>query len=418
MRKIKNITLWAIVGVIAVSGAIFGVRKFLLSGGVDYAEPVVPDALVIPEPVLKFGVPVDSFIIQEDAVRNRESLSDILHRYGITQAAIATIASDSVFNVRRLLAGHNYFAFLNGDSTLAYFIYEIDKVDYVMYHFGDSVWSTRHQKPVDRRQLTASGTISSSLWNAMKDNGLNPQLALDMSDIYAWAIDFFGIQKDDSFRVIYEESFVDSVSTNNINILACLFEHAGTAYFAFPFEQDSVVSYYDHNGQSLKKAFLKAPLQYSRISSFFSNSRYHPVLKYYRPHHGIDYAAPAGTPVVSIGDGLVVAKAYQAGGGGNYLKIKHNSVYMTSYMHLRGFAKGIAVGTRVRQGQEIGYVGSTGLATGPHLDFRVYRDGKPINPLKLESPPVEPVSEANMPQFTALRDSLTTLLKNIEIITQ
>ena len=184
-------------------------------------------------------------------------------------------------------------------------------------------------------------------------------------------------------------------------------------FYAFRFEQDSVMSYYDEQGKSLKKAFLKAPLKFSRISSRFSHSRFHPVLKISRPHHGIDYAAPIGTPVVSIGDGVVTKKSYQANGGGNYLYIKHNSVYTTCYMHLNKYEKGIAPGVRVRQGQVIGYVGKTGLASGPHLDFRVFRNGSPMDPLKVEAPPVEPVHEHLMPEFTSLKDSMMRELQKI-----
>ena len=167
------------------------------------------------------------------------------------------------------------------------------------------------------------------------------------------------------------------------------------------------------DGNSLQKTFLKAPLRYSRISSGFSNNRFHPVLKRYRAHHGVDYAAPTGTPVHTVGDGVVVKKAYQKNGGGNYVTIKHNSVYTTTYMHLSKFAKGIKVGTRVKQGETIGYVGATGLATGPHLDYRVYKNGTPINPLKMVSPPKEPISAASMPRFTHVRDSLVQLLRQL-----
>ena len=187
----------------------------------------------------------------------------------------------------------------------------------------------------------------------------------------------------------------------------------GRDYFAIPFEQDGKLTFFDENGNSLQKSFLKAPLTYSRISSGFSNNRYHPVLKRYRAHHGVDYAAPTGTPVKTIGDGVVVKKAYQANGGGNYVTIKHNSVYTTTYMHLSKFAKGIQPGKRVQQGDVIGYVGSTGLATGPHLDFRVYQNGSPINPLKMNSPPKEPVSKENMPQYIQVKDSLVNILRQI-----
>jgi murein DD-endopeptidase MepM/ murein hydrolase activator NlpD len=205
--------------------------------------------------------------------------------------------------------------------------------------------------------------------------------------------------------VIYEDLVVEGRSIGIGNILAALFHHEDRDYYAFYFVQDSIGDYFDEQSNSLRREFLKAPLKFSRISSRFSNSRYHPVLKIRRPHHGVDYAAPTGTPVQTIGDGKVIEMAYQKGGGGKYLKIKHNSVYTTTYMHLQGFAKGIREGVRVKQGDVIGYVGSTGLSTGPHLDFRVYKNGSAVDPLKMESPPAEPVKAIYRPQY----DSVKTL---------
>ena len=375
------------------------------------------DTALIPEPVLRYGLPIDSFIIEEATVKRNQNLSDILVQKNISYQTIDEIAKKSkpIFDVRRLKYRNPYYFFLKKDSlqTPAYFVYDIDDTNYVIYQFQDSIHVYKGEKPVVRKLRKVSGTIESSLWNAMVDNDIDPVLAIDLSEIYAWSIDFFGIQKGDQFRVIYDEDFVDSTSIGIGQIYACQFRHADEDFYAFRFEQDSSFSYFDNQGKSLKKAFLKAPLKYSRISSRFTNSRYHPVLKISRPHHGVDYAASIGTPVHSIGDGVVTRKGYQKLGGGNYLYIKHNSVYTTSYMHLNGYAKGIYPGVRVHQGQLIGYVGKTGLATGPHLDFRVYRNGSPMNPLKLKAPPVEPVKEKNIPEFNVLKDSLIAQLDSI-----
>ncbi len=376
-----------------------------------------PEPIPIPEPVLLFGLPVDSFIIETEPILRNQNLSDILVKKNISYQTIDQLARKSkpIFDVRRIKHKNHYHFFLKNDSlkTPAYFVYEIDNTDYVVYELQDSLHIYTGRKPITTELKTASGTIKSSLWNALVENNINPVLAIELSQIYAWTIDFFGIQRGDQFRIIYEEQFVDSISVGVGEIYACQFHHMNQDYYAFLFEQDSTLSYFDDQGKSLKKAFLKAPLEFSRISSRFSNSRYHPVLKIRRPHHGIDYAAPTGTPVQSIGDGVVTRKGYQRGGGGNYLYIKHNSVYTTCYMHLHGFAKGIATGTRVKQGQLIGYVGSTGLSTGPHLDFRVFRNGSPMDPLKVEAPPVEPVYDDNLAAFTALKDSLMTQLSFI-----
>ena len=412
--KQKLIVIITIVGVVLVGVSVF----FLLRPKEQAEEELVIEDHFVP-PVTKFGLPVDSFLIEKETIGKNQNLSHILSNQGISLNLIDKIAKESVsvFDVRKLRSDKNYYLFSKGDSVkqLSYFVYEIDPVDYVVYRL-DSLHIYRGQNPIERKISTASGVINSSLWNALRDNGQSSILALHMADVYQWSIDFFGLQKGDKYRVLFEESYVDSTLIGITNIFACQFVHANSNYYAFQFEQDSILSYFNEEGQSLKKAFLKAPLQFSRISSHFSHSRMHPILRYARPHLGVDYAAPAGTPVVSIGDGVVVRKT-SGGDAGNYLQIKHNSVYNTAYMHLQGFAQGIVVGARVRQGQLIGYVGSTGLSTGAHLDFRVYKNGSPVNPLTVESPPVEPVNEQNMPQYTILKDSLMTELETIPFAT-
>lgn len=376
------------------------------------------DTLVLMDPILKYGLPVDSFQVEYGKVKNNQYLSQILNEKGVSMATIDQIArkSRSVFDVRKIKSGENYAIFSSVDSLNEprYFVYENSAVDYTIFELTDTLGIYVGKKDVETRLRTASGVVESSLWNTMIDNRLDPLLALELSDIYAWTIDFFAIQKGDRFRVIYDELFVDSVSVGIGEIYAAEFEHYGEPNYAFLFDQDDRADYFDDKGQSLRKAFLKAPLQFSRISSRFSNSRMHPVLRIRRPHHGVDYAAPKGTPVMSIGDGTVVAKAYQAAGGGNYLKIKHNSVYTTTYMHLSGYAKGISTGTRVKQGQVIGYVGMTGLASGPHLDFRVQKNGSYVDPLQVKAPPVEPVKKENMAKYVPFKDSLMNELNKIQ----
>ncbi len=381
---------------------------------VEEEEVLVPEP---PEPTYIFGIPADSFLVESGKVRNNQYLSQILNEKGIGMVDIDLLARKSkpIFDVRKIQSGKNYSFFLSKDSIqqARYFVYENSPVEYFVYELFDSLKIYRGEKDIQTKLRTASGTINSSLWNTMADNNLDPMLALRLNDIYQWTIDFFAVQKGDRFKMIYEEQFVDSVSIGIGNIYATEFEHYGEDIYAFLFDQDGNLDYYDDKGNSLRKAFLKAPLEFYRISSRFSNGRMHPVLRIRRPHHGVDYAAPKGTPVMSIGDGTVFAKAYQKRGGGNYLKIKHNSVYSTTYMHLSRYAKGIGVGSRIRQGQIIGYVGSTGLATGPHLDFRVFKNGSPVDPLKVKSPPVEPVNKENLPKYMVLKDSLLYELQNI-----
>ncbi len=354
----------------------------------------------------EYGLPVDSFTVVTSKIRTNQNLSDILNSYGISAQMIDSISKiNPDFNVRQIRAGNTYKLFLSKDSIpkLQYFVYEHSQLDYVMISLADTIGVFVGQKPTVVEKKMASGMIKTNLWDAMVENHINPMMSIELSEIYAWSIDFFGLQKGDQFYVIYEERLLDSVSAGIERIHAALFNHQNKDFYAIYFVQDNEGSYFDEDGNSLRKAFLKAPLKYNRISSRFSNNRYHPVLKIYRPHAGVDYAAPEGTPVYSIGDGFVVNKGYQTGGAGNYVKIKHNSVYVSQYAHLRGFAKDLKVGDHVSQGQLLGYVGHTGLATGPHLDFRVFKNGSPIDPLKMEAPSVEPVKKINREEFERIK---------------
>jgi murein DD-endopeptidase MepM/ murein hydrolase activator NlpD len=371
-------------------------------------EVYVPAAEEPPPARLLYTIPVDSFLVERGAVQRGQSLADILFPRGINAQLIYQISllPDSILDERRIRPGQPFSLFSTQEGAPAHFVYEKDPLNYVVVSFhGDSVAARRGEKEVVQRMRFASGTIESSLWEAMRASDADPMLAVELSEIFAWSIDFFGIQEGDRYKVIYEESFVDSQSIGINRILGAWIMHNNTDFWGIPFEQDGVRSFFDEEGNSLRKAFLKAPLRFSRISSGFSHSRYHPVLKIRRPHHGVDYAAPVGTPVHTVGDGVVTKMGYQKRGGGNYVKIKHNSVYSTTYMHLSGFGKGIKTGSYVKQGDVIGYVGSTGLSTGPHLDFRFYKNGSAVNPLKVEAPPVEPVHEENLEAY-ALRKSL------------
>lgn len=371
------------------------------------------------EPVnLRYGFPIDEFEVEEKKVKRNQSLSTILRQYDVSFAAIDKIAKKSkkVFNVRRIKSGREYSVLFTKDSlrTPEYFIYENSPVEYIVFDLRDTLNVYKGEKEIVYKRKQIKGTIESSLWNAMVEAKADPILSIELSEIYAWTIDFFGIGKGDQFNIIYKEAFVDNKPIHDVKVIAANFTHHKSDNYAFAFKEGEKDGFFDEEGKSLQKAFLKAPLRYSRISSRFSNRRYHPVLKRYRAHHGIDYAAPTGTPVHTIGDGVIIKKGYQKNGGGRYLKVKHNSVYTTTYMHLSRFAKGINSGVRVKQGQTIAYVGSTGLSTGPHLDFRVHKNGSPINPLKMKSPPVAPVKKENREEFEILKTKLLLELNGME----
>ena len=355
------------------------------------------------------------FILETGFVGRNENLSDLLSERGVSLQLIHQLAANcsSVFDLRKMKAGDKFVAFYSTDSTriLKYLAYENNAKNYCVFDFTKDIAKiTTGKKEVVVKSMTASGTIKSSLWNAMKENKLNPVLAVELSEIYAWTIDFFGIQKGDRFTVLYDEEFIGNESIGIGKIHSASFTQGGKVFFAVRFSQQDGDNYFDENGNSLRKSFLKAPLKFSHISSRFSSSRMHPVLRIRRPHYGVDYAAPTGTPVHSIGEGTITQKGFQGSGGGNYLRIRHNSVYETTYMHLSRFAAGIHPGSRVSQGQLIGYVGSTGLATGPHLDFRVFMMGSPVDPLKVKAPPAEPVRAENKARFITTKDSLLKIL--------
>jgi murein DD-endopeptidase MepM/ murein hydrolase activator NlpD len=258
-----------------------------------------------------------------------------------------------------------------------------------------------YEKPVTVEKRYADVTISTSLWNDMRAADVSPLLIVGLSDIYAWTVDFFALQKGDRFRVLYEEKVCDGEVIAVDTVRYAIFSHGGEDFPMVMYNQkDGGNMWWNEKGESMRKAFLKAPLNYSRISSGFSYARKHPVTRRVQPHTGVDYAAPKGTPVMSIGDGVVTSMKYE-GAGGNTVRIRHNSVYSTAYLHLSKFGPGLKTGQRVRQGQVIGYVGSTGRSTGPHLDFRVWKNGTPINPLKMDSPPAEPLKAEYMPAFEA-----------------
>lgn len=405
-------------GIIAITLTI-GILRFFFGDSDNVTENFDAkgnDTIVALPVILQYGIPVDSFELSSFTVNRNSNLGSILGDFNVSPYVIDQIANlaQDIFDFRRIKAGNTYKVFMKKDTsnTPSYFVYEHSPVEYIVVSLSDSIKVWSEKKETVSVVKSASGVIQSSLWGTITENNINPIVAVELSDIYAWCIDFFGIQKGDRFRVIYREQFVDSISVGVEKIEAAWFSHAGEEFYAIPFMQDSVISYYDQNGNSLKKAFLKAPLKFSRISSHFSNSRLHPVLKIRRPHHGVDYAAPVGTPVFAIGDGKVVGLGYQ-GGAGNLVKIKHNSIYSTAYMHLARYGQGIKAGAYVKQGQVIGYVGTTGLSTGPHLDFRFYKNGTPVDPLKVQAPPVEPVHKDNIVAYEAVKKNLATKLDAI-----
>lgn len=391
-----------ILGVVIALVAFFFLRDREVA--VVAAKPAAP---------VRFGFSLDTVQLLDTVVPHGTTFAGIMASLGWASTATHRLvqASQGVFDLRGLRAGRPLHLVRDTTGRLTHLVYEHDPFQWVRFDLDSSVPKVvRGAQHVDTVQRTVGGTIEVSLWENLIAQGHTPELVGKVADILAWQVDFFSVQPGDKFRVVYKDLEIDGKSVGLGDIEAISFEQAGRTSKAFLFRHDDAGGYYDANGSPCKRQFLKAPLQFSRISSRFSNGRMHPVLRIVRPHHGVDYAAPSGTPVMSVGDGTVLARGWDPKGGGNYVKIRHNATFATEYMHLKGIAGNVRVGGRVGQGELVGWVGATGLATGPHLDFRFFRDGRPVNPLTVEPPPAPPLPEALRTEFLAHATKISATL--------
>lgn len=417
----KILSLAILIGAIAI--AYYITYPDFFKKDVVYEEAPVhfkPDTVEIveaKEPEVLYGIVVDSMLVIDDVIKPNQNLSEILSQYNVPYPVIHQLAQKSkdVFDVRRINANRKYTIICSPDSLLTAqcFIYEPSATEYVVFNLQDSIHIYKGEHEVTVSEKTITGEISTSLSDAMVGQGASPLLVNTLADIYSWEIDFFRLQRGDKFKMIYEEKRVGDEFVGYGRVLGAYFEHFGEAYYAIPFDQGEGTDYFDEEGKSLRKAFLRDPLEYTRISSRYSPKRYHPVLKQWRSHLGTDYAAPTGTPIRSVGDGLVVEAGYTSGNG-NYIKIRHNGTYTTQYLHMSRFAKGVKKGVRVKQGQTIGYVGSTGLATGPHLCYRFWKNGVQVDALRVELPPSKPIHEEHEEAYAEVRDQVINRLDNID----
>lgn len=373
-------------------------------------QTLTPEERILDHEPLEAIFGLDSLRSREGKVRNGQFFAPLLMNLGLSanEAHNLSASVGEVFDVRDLRVGNTYNAYYetsdmsgNSTETLQYLVYDQYRGTQIVFKCQPPYKAWEYEKPVSIESRYAEVTIENSLWVDMTEAGVSPLLVGDLSDIYAWTVDFFGLQKGDRFKVLYEERICDGEVIAIDTVRYAVFSHAGQDYPMVMFNAgDGGNIWWNEKGESMRKAFLKAPLKFSRISSGFSYARRHPITRRVQPHTGVDYAAPRGTPVMSIGDGVVTSMKNE-GAGGNTVRITHNSVYKTAYLHLSKYGPGLKVGQRVRQGQVIGYVGSTGRSTGPHLDFRVWKNGTPINPLKMDSPPAEPLKEEYMKAFEA-----------------
>ncbi len=378
---------------------------------VNYLKRSVPELeKEVVEAIIEYdehGIEHGLYEVRSGVVGARQTLSHILSGLGVSAIEIDEIARNmkDIFDPRRIRAGQAFHGYFGQDSTslLRYFVYEISHMEFFKIDFSVGGDMARVEKDIVAVPGMAAGTITSSLWNSLSSQGLNTELAIKLSEILAWEVDFYRIQRGDKFKVIYEENYVGDRSVGIARIDAVYFMHHGREIHGFRFEHDTIDGFFNANGENLRKVFLKAPLEFVRITSRYSHSRLHPILNQRRPHYGTDYAAPHGTPILAVGDGVVTQSAYNSGNG-NYVRIRHNSVYETQYLHMSRFASGIRPGTRVRQGQVIGYVGSTGLATGPHVCFRFWKNGQQVDHLREEFPSADNLPEDYLDSFREIRD--------------
>ena len=373
------------------------------------------DEFPIVIPTLKYGFAIDTFQVFEGIIEPNQFLSDLLGSYNVEYATVDQLARNvkETFDIRHIRSGKKY-TILTKDSTAAadYFIYDPSPYEYYVFDLKNDLQVERVERPVDTETITASGVVESSLWQTMVDNGLSFEVTAKMEDALQWSVDFHHIQKGDQFKLLFDQNYIEGEKVGVGKVYAALYESGGTEYQAIWYENENYSGYYDLKGRPMKKTFLKAPVKYSRISSRYNLNRFHPVLKRRRPHLGTDYAAPYGTPIYAVADGTVIKASYTKGNG-RFVKIRHDKTYETQYLHMQNFGKGIKSGVKVRQGDVIGYVGSTGLATGPHVCFRFWKNGKQVDHLRLNFPEPDPLPEEELPQFFEVRDAFMKELQQI-----
>lgn len=372
----------------------------------------------MPEPKV-FGFTLSDYEVVFDTVKRGETFGTIMDSHGVSPAKVYQLTEgipDSVMNFKRINYGKPYVIFKSKDTTqrVEHFVYQKSKINYAVISL-DSVKGEAKSKPVTIKQKSTSGVISSSLSAAIDEAGLDYLLTNRFADIYQWSVDFFKLQKGDQFKLIYKEKYIDDTIYAGLqSIDAAVLKHKGREFYAFDFEIDSTTGrtdYFDENAKTLRSFFLKAPLKFSRISSRYTGRRFHPVQKRWKAHKGTDYAAGTGTPIWSTADG-VVTKASYTRGNGNYVKVKHTNKYSTQYLHMS--RRAVKVGQYVKQGEIIGYVGQTGLATGPHVCYRFWVNGRQVDPYKEDLPDAEPMKEELKPSYFEFITPLKAKIDEVE----
>lgn len=397
-RKVKGIVAAAVLLGLVAAGYFF---TPLIVEQYAHEATFAPDTVrrsehEVTTPIMMYGMAVNDLHVVEDVVKRNQRFTDLIAGYYVKPSTMQQLSllPRATFDFRRIATRAKYVLIAEQDSvhTLRTLVYEFNPVDYVVFHFGDSLRVEEGHREVVTVHRQVAGVIGSSLSETVETLGLSHTLTNKVVDIFAWQIDFQRLQKGDRFKLNYEELQVDGQQYAIGKIEGIYFEHFNHPYYAIPFDQGDGEDFFDDEGNSLRKALLKYPIEFTRISSRYNLNRFHPVAKVFRAHRGTDFAAPTGTPIRTVGDGIVLEATYN-GNNGNYVKVRHNGTYTTQYLHMSRIASGIRSGVKVRQGETIGYVGSTGLATGPHLCYRFWRNGVQVDALKVELPPSQPVKD-------------------------
>ncbi len=407
------------VGLVLVSAFFTSKSSYEMRSGivpVSMVNEQILHAFSLEMPVMKYGFVLNHFDVDEGVVDRGETFGLLLSLRGFSDKEIQQIltAGKEVYSIsRNFVVGKKYVLLTRkGENRPAYFIYEPNVYEYIVYDLTAPYSVKKEERPVEVREASYAGEITSSLWNAIEACGAGYEAAAKLEDALETSVDFSHIQLGDQFKMIIEEKYIEGEKVGTGNVLAAYYKQSDREHYVFWFDNGGKYKgYYDREGRPMKSRFLKAPVKYTRISSRYNPRRFHPILKRTRPHLGTDYAAPHGTPIYAVGNGVVVEKGYTRGNG-NYIKIKHDKTYQTQYLHMSRFAKGIKKGSYVSQGQVIGYVGSTGLATGPHVCFRFWKNGKQVNHLKEYLPPAPPLPEDILPDFFKVRDKYFQLLQH------
>lgn len=412
----RRIRIFDIGAIVLIAVGLISAYHTIDNGKIDISSSEVTVDEAETTKTYKYGFDTDQYFITEHTLFPDQFLSDILSDYNVEFKKIIELEQKSkdVFSVRNIRAGKKY-AIVQKDScnnVAESFIYEPDPYKFVVYSLGDSVDVQIVEREVTREIETTAGVVESSLWLSMQEQGLSPVLIDKMEDALAWSIDFYHIQDGDKYKLVFERTYIEGEPVGIGRLLGAYYNTSGNEYYAVYYENEEYAGFYDLEGRPTKKGFLKSPVRASRISSHFNMNRLHPILKRKKPHLGTDYAAPYGTPIMSVANGVVVSASYTKGNG-KYVKIKHDKTYTTQYLHMQKFASGIKPGVHVKQGQTIGYVGSTGLATGPHVCYRFWKNGKQVNHLNENFPPPEPMAKEELPEFFRTRDQIVGQLNNL-----